>query len=244
MSHKPDKRAVIIFAVVFVLVTIAVSFGAAKTYYKKAGKEAISVGGYKINYEPYQKSIFPKLFFSPNIDGRQATGLKNAKLTFVVYLNPGSSASRDFHENIFPQLKKEFIDTGIISFYPKNFVTEDEVEKDSLNVAYALWLECISDIKPEKYWEFYDNLFKTQPDNPALILKDIGISGDDFDYCMRSSMFAHLKEDIKEVEDFGINIVPAVYIGVNGKDNTIIQGTGDYAQLRRAILFASAKVGA
>ena len=52
----------------------------------------------------------------PIIDGNT-----NSKIKILVYESLTCSYCADFHNDIFPELKKEFIDTGLISIEYKNF---------------------------------------------------------------------------------------------------------------------------
>ena len=52
----------------------------------------------------------------PIIDGNS-----NSKIKILVYESLTCSYCADFHNDIFPELKKEFIDTGVISIEYKNF---------------------------------------------------------------------------------------------------------------------------
>jgi len=52
----------------------------------------------------------------PIIDGNS-----NSKIKILVYESLTCSYCADFHNDIFPELKKEFIDTGLISIEYKNF---------------------------------------------------------------------------------------------------------------------------
>ena len=52
----------------------------------------------------------------PIIDGNN-----NAKIKIVVYESLTCSYCANFHKNVYPELKKNFIDEGIISIEYKNF---------------------------------------------------------------------------------------------------------------------------
>ena len=52
----------------------------------------------------------------PIIDGNS-----NSKIKILVYESLTCSYCADFHNDIFPELKKEFVDTGLISIEYKNF---------------------------------------------------------------------------------------------------------------------------
>ena len=52
---------------------------------------------------------------------RISVGNKNAKITILAYESLTCSHCANFHINVFPNLKKEFIDTGIVKIEFSNF---------------------------------------------------------------------------------------------------------------------------
>ena len=45
---------------------------------------------------------------------RIEVGNKDAKITIIAYESLTCSHCADFHKNVYPQLKKDFIDTGLV----------------------------------------------------------------------------------------------------------------------------------
>ena len=54
--------------------------------------------------------------FKPIIEGRE-----DAKIKLIIYESLTCSFCADFHNKVYPELKKEFIDTGIINIEFRNF---------------------------------------------------------------------------------------------------------------------------
>ena len=48
-------------------------------------------------------------------------GKENAKVTIIVYESLTCGHCADFHKNVYPDLKKEFIDTGLVKIEFRNF---------------------------------------------------------------------------------------------------------------------------
>ena len=48
-------------------------------------------------------------------------GKKNSKINLIIYESMTCPSCANFHQNIFPDLKKEFIDTGEVSIEFRNF---------------------------------------------------------------------------------------------------------------------------
>ena len=54
--------------------------------------------------------------FKPIIEGRE-----DAKIKLIIYESLTCSFCADFHNKVYPELKKEFVDTGIINIEFRNF---------------------------------------------------------------------------------------------------------------------------
>ena len=70
--------------------------------------------------------IFPIIFFSTSAFSeikinQIREGSSEAKIQLIVYESLTCSHCADFHKNIYPDLKKEFIDTGIVKIEFRNF---------------------------------------------------------------------------------------------------------------------------
>ena len=52
---------------------------------------------------------------------RIVSGNKNAKITIIAYESLTCSHCADFHKDIYPQLKKDFIDTGLAKIEFRHF---------------------------------------------------------------------------------------------------------------------------
>ena len=52
---------------------------------------------------------------------RIISGKKNAKITIIAYESLTCSHCADFHKNVYPQLKKDYIDTGLAKIEFRHF---------------------------------------------------------------------------------------------------------------------------
>ena len=70
-------------------------------------------------------SLIFSLIFFPSISNAEVKpiidGNSNAKIKLVVFESLTCSHCANFHKNIYPELKKDFIDKGLISIEYKNF---------------------------------------------------------------------------------------------------------------------------
>ena len=66
------------------------------------------------------------IFFGPITNtyaesNRIVSGQKNAKITIIAYQSLTCSHCADFHKNVYPQLKKDYIDTGLAKIEFRHF---------------------------------------------------------------------------------------------------------------------------
>ena len=67
--------------------------------------------------------IFVNHSYANTLDGikRIIEGDKNAKTVIIVYESLTCSHCADFHKNVYPELKKDFIDTGLVRIEFRHF---------------------------------------------------------------------------------------------------------------------------
>ena len=127
---------------------------------------------------------------------RIISGNKNAKITIIAYESLTCSHCANFHKNVFPELKKEFLDTGIAKIEFRHFPL-DIAAFNASKVA-----QCKNDGNSDILESLYANQQKwvkgssIQEANKNLqkFLKNEGFSID-FDSCVNN----------KEIEDFVLN---------------------------------------
>ena len=127
---------------------------------------------------------------------RIAVGNKDAKITIIAFESLTCSHCANFHKNVFPELKKEFLDTGIAKIEFRHFPL-DIAAFNASKVA-----QCKNDGNSDILESLYANQQKwvkgssIQEANKNLqkFLKNEGFSID-FDSCVNN----------KEIEDFVLN---------------------------------------
>ena len=150
-----------------------------------------------------KKIIFLILLFFTTVLNVQAeeikritVGNKNAKITIIAFESLTCSHCANFHKNVFPELKKEFLDTGIAKIEFRHFPL-DIAAFNASKVA-----QCKNDGNSDILESLYANQQKwvtgssIQEANKNLqkFLKNEGFSID-FDSCVNN----------KEIEDFVLN---------------------------------------
>ena len=150
-----------------------------------------------------KKIIFLFLIFFTSVLNVQAeeikritVGNKDAKITIIAFESLTCSHCANFHKNVFPELKKEFLDTGIAKIEFRHFPL-DIAAFNASKVA-----QCKNDGNSDILESLYANQQKwvkgssIQEANKNLqkFLKNEGFSID-FDSCVNN----------KEIEDFVLN---------------------------------------
>lgn len=144
-------------------------------------------------------------------------GASDAPVTIVEYASMTCLHCAAFHAATFPQLKKNYIDTGKVRFILREFPL------DPLAAAGFMLARCSGDDKrnaivdllfaQQKNWAFADKPL----DALAGLLKQTGMSQGSFDACLKNQA---LYDKIAKVHDraaekFGVSATPTFFI--NGK---------------------------
>ena len=144
-------------------------------------------------------------------------GNENAKIKIYSYQSLTCPHCATFHAKIYPLLKKDYIDTGIVKIYFKHF----PLDLAALNAAKIA--QCVN---KEKRISFLDHLYKTQESwikgtniedvnqNLKKSVKQFGINEDDFDKCLAFEDVEDyiLNSRIEAVKKFKIKSTPTLVI--------------------------------
>ena len=127
---------------------------------------------------------------------RIISGNENAKITIIAYESLTCSHCADFHKNVYPQLKKDYIDTGLAKIEFRHFPLDMAAfnaskvvqckQDQSLEILESLYFNQQSWIKGDTIEEINNNLQK------YIVSKGFEI---DFQKCINN----------KEIEDFVLN---------------------------------------
>ena len=146
----------------------------------------------------------------------------NAKIKLIVYESLTCSHCADFHKEIYPELKKDFIDKGLISIEFRNFPL-DVAALNASKVAH-----CKNDGKSEilhflfekqKEWVRGETIEDLNKNLKKLINeKNFGI---DFDKCISDTVVEDhvLNDRINAVKKYDIQATPTLIINDKKFDN-------------------------
>jgi len=160
-------------------------------------------------------------------------GNKDAKITIITYESLTCGHCADFHKNIYPQLKKEFIDTGLVKIEFRHF----PLDMAALNASKIA--QCNNNGKSDllhflfsnqKKWAIGETVEKAN-ENLKKLLKDENILID-FEKCTNNKNIEDyiLNDRIEAVKKFKINATPAIII-----NNKKFEKSLNYKNLKKSI---------
>ncbi len=195
-----------------------------------------------------QKSIADKIGLTkpqpqqqPVIDiGNSASlGDDNAKVVLVEFTDLHCPFCKKFHQQRFPELEKEFIDTGKLRFVSKHYPIL-QLHKNAAVAAFSL--ECAREegaYEKAKDWLFARGREFSKNDT-AEFTQTLGLNSDEFNQCITSpATAAQINNDMKIAKLIGIKQTPSFVIGLqkNGQvvDWKIITGSQSIENFSKAI---------
>ena len=164
---------------------------------------------------------------------RIMSGNKEAKITIIAYESLTCSHCADFHKDIYPQLKKDFIDTGLVKIEFRHF---------PLDVA-AFNASKISQCKTGKGLEVLNSLYSNQQEwvkgstvedankNLKTFIKNQGFELD-FEKCLSNKEIEEyvLNDRIEGVKKFKVNATPTIIINDEKFEKTL-----NYKNLKKSL---------
>ncbi len=172
-------------------------------------------------------------------DAIYVLGKKDAPVTMVEFTDYQCPFCGRFEANTFPEIKKNFIDTGKMRLILRDLPLEG-LHPHAMKAAQAA--HCAGD--QGKFWEMKDLLFKNQNRLDADSLtgyatKDLALNADTFKKCMADGK--HLKEiagEAKYAQSLGITGTPTFIVGKSAGDSVegrLVVGALPYENFAAAI---------
>ena len=164
---------------------------------------------------------------------RILSGNENAKITIIVYESLTCSHCASFHKDVYPQLKKNYIDTGIVKIEFRHF---------PLDVA-AFNASKIAQCKQDQSLEILESLYSNQQAwvkgntieeiniNLKKFLKKEGFNLE-FEKCINNKEIEDfvLNDRIEGTKSFKVNATPTIII-----NNEKFEKTLNYKNLKKAL---------
>ena len=160
-------------------------------------------------------------------------GNEDAKVTIITYESLTCSHCADFHNNVYPKLKKEFIDTGLVKIEFRHF----PLDMAAFNASKIA--QCNNDGKSDLLHFLFSNQKKwvtgetveTVNKNLKKLLKDKNIVID-FEKCTNNKNIEDhvLNDRIEGVKKFKVNATPTIIINNKKFDKPL-----NYKNLKKSI---------
>ena len=160
-------------------------------------------------------------------------GNENAKVTIITYESLTCSHCADFHNNVYPKLKKEFIDTGVVKIEFRHF----PLDMAAFNASKIA--QCNNNGKSDllhflfsnqKKWVIGETVEEIN-ENLKKLLKNENIVID-FEKCTNNKNIEDhvLNDRIEGVKKFKVNATPTIIINNKKFDKTL-----NYKNLKKII---------
>ena len=155
---------------------------------------------------------------------RISEGEKNAKITIITYESLTCGHCADFHKNVYPNLKKDFIDKGLVKIEFRHFPLDiaafnaskigqcnNDGKSDLLHILFSGQKKWAKGETPEQATEYLKKF-----------LKDEGVSVD-FEKCLNNKKIEDyvLNDRIEGVKKFKVNATPTIIINDKKFDKTL-----------------------
>ena len=160
-------------------------------------------------------------------------GNEDAKVTIITYESLTCGHCADFHNNVYPKLKKEFIDTGLVKIEFRHF----PLDMAAFNASKIA--QCNNDGKSDLLHFLFSNQKKwvigetveAVNENLKKLLKDENIAID-FEKCTNNKNIEDyvLNDRIEGVKKFKVNATPTIIINNKKFDKTL-----NYKNLKKFI---------
>ena len=164
---------------------------------------------------------------------RIVAGNNNAKITIITYASLTCSHCANFHKEVYPKLKKDYIDTGLAKIEFRHF---------PLDVA-ALNASKIAQCKQDQSLEILESLYSNQQawvkgstieevnDNLKKFLKKEGFDID-FEKCINNKEIEDfvLNDRIEGTKNFKVNSTPTIII-----NNKKFEKSLNYKNLKKSL---------
>jgi protein-disulfide isomerase len=158
----------------------------------------------------------------------------NAKVTVIEFADFRCPFCEKLHTDVLSQLKKDYIDTGKVKFYYRQYAFLGPASTVAANAA-----ECAQE--QGKFWDLHDYFFDHQPpesdtsmytvDNLTTIAGQLGMDTTQFNACLSSNKYdKNVQDDLAAGQKAGVTATPTVF--VNG---TPIVGAESYAVFKQTI---------
>jgi protein-disulfide isomerase len=165
--------------------------------------------------------------------GAPFLGSADAKVTIIEFADFQCPFCKEFFTSVFPELKRQYIDTGKVRFVFQHFPFLGE---ESIMAAEAT--ACAQE--QDRFWPYHDLLYERQegenqgvftPDRLKQFAGELGLDRAAFDSCLDSHVTRpQLQEQLQAGQRYGVTGTPTVFV-----NNQKVEGVGSFSDLARII---------
>ena len=165
-----------------------------------------------------------------NLEGFAMLGSKEAPLTIVEFTDYQCPFCQRFHTTAFPELKKNYIDTGKVRFYSRDMPLD--FHPDAMRAAEAA--RCAGE--QGQFWQLRDvmgaNPDKLDMNSLVAFAADLKMDVGTFRACVESEKYKNaVQTDVMEAMKIGASGTPTFVVGKStpdGVDGEIVVGAQPY----------------
>jgi len=242
-SNKKNSKTLFFY----LLILLILFFMAFPIFYFYLEKNDIKSTYLREKIESKNISLLYDFYFAgePSLENNPFYGSQNASVTFTAFLNPASSASRQFIHSSFPAIYNDYISTGKMRYYGITYLTFDDYKKRNERFFYAKYLYCFKSINNKSYYDIYFDLFNASNAEESLDLtQKYNISKQEIAKCISKTEPDELKNLAILTESLGlVGIEPHFYVGINEKFTEKLSGIQTDKTFKKAIKNMLIKVG-
>lgn len=177
-----------------------------------------------------------------SIDDDPMIGNPNAAITMIEFSDFQCPFCKRFHDNTFPLIKTNYIDTGKVNFVYRDFPIQG-IHPNALPTALAS--ECADD--QGKFWQYHDKIFQNQEEWKSLDLNQIvtllkqyagelKLNEDEFGACLDSGKYVdEVNNDYQDGQKYGIEGTPGFFIGNDKIGYTKVSGAKPYPSFQSVL---------
>ena len=164
-------------------------------------------------------------------------GSADAKVAIVGMLDVSSEESRFFFTDIFPRLQSDFIETGKVKFFTKNYIVMADINEKNARFYAAKSLFCVNELNGSSYYTYYIDRITAgdMGDRKRKGMEKYGIDDNNFKSCIESGNNQEIIDEAIENENSILGLNQRFYIGFNGKNNVLLSGVPKFERFSRVI---------
>jgi protein-disulfide isomerase len=172
-----------------------------------------------------------------DLSGVSMLGDKNAPITIVEYTDYQCPFCQRFHLSAYPEIKKNYIDTGKVRFFSKDLPLD--FHPNALRAAQSA--RCAGE--QGKFWEIRETM-SANPDKLDMghimgFATELKLDTQKFQDCVNSDKYKErVQADVAEAMKVGANGTPAFIVGKstgNGVDGELVVGAMPFAMFDQKI---------